>query len=250
MHHHHEHTSSRIAFWRTFLLLGLAVYFILLIVTGSLTNYINIRFSWLSYVAAALFTVLGSISAYDLLRKREEHHHEHDHEHDHAQLSWPVLAIVAVPLILGTLLPSQPLGASAVGGNISTSAIGGESATTLKRNPLDRNILDWLREFNQSATPAAFDGQPVDLTGFVYREPGFGETQFMIARFSISCCVADAFALGIPVDWAEGESLADGEWVRIQGSLLAGDFDGQNMPIIRADSVEIVPQPEHPYLYS
>src|SRR5262245_27264615 len=53
------------------LLLALGVYFVYVIVSGNLTNYINARFAWLSYVAAALFLLLGLSSAYELLRREK-----------------------------------------------------------------------------------------------------------------------------------------------------------------------------------
>lgn len=236
---------------RTAVLFGLGLYFVVIIVTGSLSNYINIRFSWLSYVAAVIFLALGAVAAYDLLRgRRQTTYADLIPMESHYRLSWSVILIVAVPLVLGTLLPSQPLGASAIDGGIATDAVGATNSGTFNLPPLERNILDWLRAFNRSETAAAFDGLPVDVIGFVYREPDFGTTQFMVARFSISCCVADATALGIPVEWPDAPDLRDGVWVRVQGTLQAGEFDGVTLPIIRADDISIVDQPEHPYLYS
>jgi putative membrane protein len=71
----------------------------------------------------------------------------------------------------------------------------------------------------------------------------------MVARFTVSCCVADASPIGLPVLYTGAGELAEGEWVRIQGMFRAGDFRGQTTPILQADTVETVAQPEHPYLY-
>src|SRR5690606_2003718 len=116
----HEHGDSGNAqLWiKTAILLGLGVYFVYNIISGNLTNYVNERFAWLSYVAAALFLITGLYSLYHLLTAHRGHdhaEHEHSHEgHHHGQMSWGVLAIVAIPLLLGTLIPSRPLGAEAV----------------------------------------------------------------------------------------------------------------------------------------
>ncbi|MFN8371639.1 MAG: TIGR03943 family protein [Anaerolineae bacterium] len=244
--------DTRLQNWvKTFVLFGLALYFLYNILSGNLTNYINVRFAWLAYLAVVIFAALGAVSAFDLLHPRRT-----DPLDDaivpanaHVQVSWGVLAITAIPLILGTLIPSQPLGASAIEGNISTSAVSTSGITTLTTNPLERNVLDWLRAFNRSTNLAEFSGQPADLIGFVYREPDFSEGQFMVARFTISCCVADASAIGLPVVWASDTALNDGEWVRVQGSFQSGQFRGQEIPMLHATSVEVVAQPEHPYLY-
>ena len=66
--------------------------------------------------------------------------------------------------------------------------------------PAWRRIGAW-RKLSQ------FNGQPADLIGFVYSEPTFGGDHFMVARFAISCCVADASAIGVPVAALDSVSL-------------------------------------------
>lgn len=252
--HHHDHAAERhemLMMWlKTGILLGLGVYFTVLILSGNLPNYINIRFSWLSYLAAALFLTTGAISAHHLLTAHRGHDHGHGHEgHNHGSLSWGVLAITALPLVLGTLVPSRPLGADAVSGGVNLSTVEGAQVQTLSVPPTERTVLDWLRAFGREADMAAFDGQPVDVIGFIYREPTYGDDQFLVARFTVACCVADANAIGLPVAWPETTALPVGGWVRVQGTLQAGDFTGDRVPIVQAEAVEVVAQPDHPYLY-
>jgi putative membrane protein len=230
---------------KTVVLFGLALYFVYNILSGNLTNYINVRFAWLAYVAVLIFIALGVASLYELLRPQTVPLYQ---DHIRGQVSWGVLAITAIPLVLGTLIPSQPLGASAISGNLSTSAVS-LNITTVTTNPLERNVLDWLRAFNRSTDLSEFTGQPADLIGFVYREPDFPEGQFMIARFTISCCVADASAIGLPVVWADEAAISDSQWVRIQGSFQLGEWRDQEIPVLYATSVETTAQPDHPYLY-
>lgn len=250
-HDHHDGQTETIQLWiKTALLVGLGLYFTYNIASGNLSNYINARFAWLSYVAAALFLLIGLFSAAHLLREhRHNHKHDHhDHDHSHAQISWRSLAIIAVPLVLGTLIPSRPLGAEAVGGSISTTTIALSETQTFSVPPEQRNVLDWLRAFN-SGDYAQFEGQPADLIGFVYTEPGFDEGAFMVARFTISCCVADASAIGVPVAWSDTAALKQGEWVQVKGAFSVANFDGDELPVLQAASVERIAQPEHPYLY-
>ncbi len=248
--HHHEREYLQ-AWLKTALLLGLGLYFLYNILSGNLANYINARFAWLSYLAVALFLLLGVGSLYDLLKQSgEHHHHDHEHDHNHTHLSWAALAVIAIPLVLGTLIPSRPLGADAVGGSISTSAVTGTGNwSAFTTNPLEWNVLDWLRTFNNSTDLTSFNGQQADVIGFVYTEPTFGENRFMVARFTISCCVADSSAIGLPVAWPETATLKPDAWVRVQGTFEVGDFRGDTLPILQATSVEVVTPPEHPYLY-
>lgn len=234
---------------KTLVLLGMAVYFGVLLATGTLANYINLRFAWLSWVALLAFLGLGLWSAYRLLRMQTPQ--VSGHAIVHLPVSWGTIAIVAIPLILAVAVPSQPLTADAVQGGISLQAIGGVSAEArFDLPPEQRNVLDWLRIFDNTATPAQLDGLPVDVIAFVYREPDMQSGQFLAARFTLSCCVADAFAIGMPVEYADADTLTDGAWVRIRGTLQAGTFQDRQIPIIQPESVEPVDPPATPYLYS
>lgn len=246
---HQTRTLPNLQEWaKTLVLFGLALYFLYNIVSGNLTNYINVRFAWLAYVAVLIFVALAVANVYEILRPRGDSSTDYQSDHTHGQVSWGVLAITAIPLVLGTLIPSQPLGASAVDGSISTNAVS-VNITTITVNPLERNVLDWLRAFNRSTNLSEFTGQPADLIGFVYREPSFPDGQFMVARFTMSCCVADASAIGLPVVWANDTALPDSQWVRVQGSFQLGEWREQEIPMLYATSVETISQPDHPYLY-
>lgn len=233
--------------FQTLILLGMAAYLAVLVVTGNLSNYINIRFQWLTYVAIVVFGVLGAWNAYALFRGGSDKHLKNA-AFDHVPVSWGAIAIAAIPLLLATLIPSRPLDASAINSGVSLNPVGG--AATFSLAPEDRNILDWLREFSRTDNPATLNGLPVDVIGFVYREPGMAEDQFMLARFTMSCCVADAFAIGMPVQYANTANLQEGEWVHIRGTLEAGEFEGRAMPIIQPSIVEPTDEPDTPYLYS
>jgi putative membrane protein len=249
------------------LLLALGAYFIYVIASGNLPNYINVRFAWLSYVAAGLFLLLGLSGAYELLRPRKDPAQLEPFKRDllgtpktfqrraqevqgtHHPITWKALAIVAIPLVLGTIIPSRPLGAAAVDGNISLSAVSAANATAFTTDPITWNVLDWLRSFNRTDDINSFNGKQADIIGFVYREASFPDDQFMLARFTISCCVADSSAIGVPVKWdAAGDFPAD-TWLHITGAWEVGEFRGETVPILNAVNIEQVEQPEHPYLY-
>ena len=213
---------DRIAWAKTALLLGMGVYFTWLILSGNLSNYINQRFAWLAVLGAAVFILLALVNLYGSLAGDAECGHQH------YEIGWEILLIAALPLLLALLIPSRSLGIEAVNGGISLSPVGVASPAAFQRSPLDRNILDWLREFDRASSPAAFNGTAADVIGFIYREPSFSDEQFMLSRFTMSCCVADAFPIGMPVSAPEAPDT--GAWVRVQGELAAADFGGDFMP--------------------
>jgi uncharacterized repeat protein (TIGR03943 family) len=237
----HQDRADRIAQAKTFILVAMGIYLTLLIVTGSLDNYINQRFAWLVVVGALLFFLLAFVNFYCSRHSAQSEHHHH-----HYHVTWDIVLVVAFPLLLAILIPSRALGIEAVNGGVSLNPVG---VAGVSRSPLDRNILDWLREFDRAATPAQFNGTPVDVVGFVYREPSHPEDGFMLARFTLSCCVADAFPIGMPVIADEARDLTDGEWLRVDGQLKASAFGGEFLPVVIAEAVERVDEPQQPYLY-
>lgn len=71
-----------------------------------------------------------------------------------------------------------------------------------------------------------------------------------LARFTLTCCVADAAAIGMIVRWPAAAELATNGWVRVQGPVQLGELEGRRMPVIEAHSVEAVPPPDRPYIYN
>ncbi len=243
-----EHAPvDRSAWAKSLILFGMGIYLALLIVTGNLDNYINQRFAWLVAVGALLFFVLGLTSLYHSLNSQKQAHHDHHHhDHHHYHITADMLLVLAFPLLIAIVIPSRSLGIEAVNGGVSLSPVG---VAGLARSPLDRNILDWLREFDRAASPAQFNGSPVDVIGFVYREPAHPQDGFMLARFTMSCCVADAFPIGMPVIGTGAAGYAAGEWLRVQGQLKASSFGADRLPVVFAEAIERVDEPRQPYLY-
>lgn len=233
--------DDHITWAKTLILLGMGVYLTQLIISGNLSNYINQRFGWLAYVGAGIFFTLALVSLWGRIKPSF-------HAHQHYRIGWDILLIAAFPLALAVLIPSRSLGIEAINGGISLRPVGVGNAATFARSPQDRNILDWLREFSRAA-PAEFNDLPVDVIGFVYREPVHAADEFMLSRFAMSCCVADAFPIGMPARADSIDEVTVGSWVRLQGSLHAANFAGELLPVIAVESLERVDEPEQPYLY-
>lgn len=248
---------------KALILVLLAIFFAEKFVSGRLYYYIGPRFGWLSVLAVALFIALAN--AYGIFDSRDEdgdhehdhgHHHasahDHDHEHDHTGGSGWRLLIVALPLILGVLVPAKPLDATAVstrGVSTQLTSAADVSDTVLFTVASERNVLDWVRAMSANPDPAALNGEEADVVGFVYRDIRFGENQFMVARFTISCCVADATAIGVVVASGEASGLEQDSWVRVQGTFHEGALDGEPMAVLVAEDITPVQPPEQPYLF-
>ena len=242
------------------------------ITDGTLAFYINQRFAWLSLVAALLFLVLALTVAYKLIERNRaapevvfgedgtvmplSSASMNNTSTTHGKTSAVGMLIVAIPAVLGLVMPARPLTASA----IESRGIGftapnrpgspASNVTQLERPATTtRNILDWLRTFSISEDLSKFNNQSADVIGFVYKDPRTKENQFWVSRFTVSCCVADAAAIGLLVQSDKVAALKADSWVRVTGKLQLGEFNGEKMPTLIADKIESTPQPNQPYLY-
>jgi len=94
----------------------------------------------------------------------------------------------------------------------------------------------------------AMIGKTVTTKGFVYREKEFMQNQIIIARFGITCCVADASVYGM---MAKGEvaALPKDKWVQVTGKIEQTQFDGETIPVIKIDQLSKITAPQQPYVF-
>lgn len=238
--------------------------------SGNLFWYINSRFMILTLLAAIGLLILTQALILNLTEQRsadqwtpndnqvhnevQEHLHDHNAQsHTNRRLPWGLI-VVALPVLLGILIPARPLGASAVPTKGLRTSVALNRRTQNTQMLLDipannRTILDWLQLVNNTSDPSLLAGETADVVGFVFRDPRNGDNQFMVGRFAITCCVADAFAIGMTVDWPQAHTLAANTWVRVKGKLSIIDIDGNSQPLIQAEIVQQVSAPDQPYLF-
>ncbi|MCW5876905.1 MAG: TIGR03943 family protein [Anaerolineales bacterium] len=236
-------TEPRYALLKTVMLLGLGTYMLYKTLSGTLYFYINERFTWLVLLGGFVFLLLGLAALRGYLRSTMAHSHA---------ANWSVF-IVAIPLLLGFLVPDRPLDSSALdtrGLTTNTGLGGGAWSNVELAMPSDqRSVLDWVRSFNFASDPAIYAGEPADVIGFVYHDERLGVDEFLVGRFAVTCCVADAFAVGVIVQTPEAAEWPSNAWVHVSGEIAVGRLDGKPYPVIVAGSIKEVPVPPQPYLF-
>ncbi len=247
---------------KVLLLIALGLFLLSRLLNGTLSFYIHPRFNVLTALTAVGLTALGL--GYAIQQRRaaahaREHSDDHEHEHTHSHdVSWAGLFLLALPVVLGLLVEPRPLGASAlqnreinIGTDVSLASASAPDGSELSviANAGERNILDWLYLFQRSADPTSFDGQEAHVIGFVFRDDRFADAQFMVSRFTVSCCVADAAPIGLIVEWPDTAVLTADSWVEVTGTIQARTFNGIEMPVLIADRVTPTETPSQPYLY-
>ena len=237
--------------FQALLLLGMCIFLGSKAANGQLTYYINQRFVPLTIFGIIFLAVLAQTMFSEIKRSRQ-HDEEHEHDHDQAPAS-SNLWFMLVPLLIGVLIPARPLDSSAFatkGFNTNSPLVSADSSAQLfETDAEERNILDWLKLFNYESDVSQFYGQKASVIGFVYFDKALNKNQFLVSRFVISCCAADAFALGMAVDWDQAATLKQDSWVLVKGTVNSVTLNGQVVPLIEAESVQAVPAPEQPYLF-
>ena len=260
---------------KAILLLGTGMFLYGRIANGTLYYYINEKFAgftlfgMVGLIAVGLAYQFGKQPGKAHAKAHEGHDHdEHDHEehghsshdhHDHGHeghshaLSWGGIALVALPVILGLAVPPRPLGASALDNrevvmSMEDSALPASVQSAAKAAG-ERNMLDWWRSFQASTDYNTFTNQEATIIGFVYKNPHYGEGHFLATRFIVSCCVADAAAVGLVIRWPDSVTLEDDQWVEVSGKFVPSTLDTWKPPVLVAESVTPIETPAQPYLY-
>jgi uncharacterized repeat protein (TIGR03943 family) len=239
---------------QSLLLIALGIFLTAKIVSGKLIWYIHPRFIPLTILAVIVLVLIGLVifRAGNQTGQEKDNSNEEEPGHEHSPSFWR-LGVIMLPLAIGVLIPAHPLTASAVAGKGISSAVpitAAGSATIQFGQPADtRNILQWNDLFNSDADPSSYLGQQANVIGFVYHDPNLKEGQFLVGRFALVCCPADAFAVVMVVNWPKSSALPTNQWVKVKGTVQSVQFNGQTLPSIQAVSVDFVDPPPQTYLY-
>lgn len=240
----------------------LAVVTIALAATGRLALYINPDSTWFA-VSMAVVALVGAVASFALPLGAEADHghdhggadaHEHEHEEPHAVHASSALGTTATivggvaasgVVILTLVLPPASLSAElAMSRDVGAAPLfGGDDVVTLAAtgDTASFGVGEWASVFATATDPDAFDGDEIELTGFV--TPG-EDGEFDLTRLVITHCVIDAQPASVPV---VGSAIPDtGQWVTVTGTVRSTS-DGRLE--IDAASVAQIDEPEDPYEY-
>lgn len=248
---------------KALLLIGLGLFLYSRIVNGTLFYYINERFAGFTVLAVFGLILVGlsyrvqqptpTEQCEEAQGHAHDHTHRHEHHHSHA-IGWGGALLVLLPIILGLVTPPQPLGAAALANrdiNLATNNSALPAAVRqVEKTAEEKNIMDWWHDFRKLPdVNTALVGQSVRVSGFVYKDKRFGENHFLVMRFVVSCCVADANVLGLLVDGGKTTNLENDQWVEVAGVFASSDLPNWKLPIVINAQVVQAQPPNQPYLY-
>jgi putative membrane protein len=214
-----------------------ATAFWFLLVTGRDALYLSTRTEWVVPVAAARLTAatIGRLASArstgpEPLDRRE----------------LAIVVAMIVPVILLTSLPAATLGSYSAG---TRAAVSG---SRFSASPADVAMgeLTLVDVAAAQTTPegeralAERAGETVTFVGFVARYGSADADEFMLTRYIVSCCVADATVASVRVVNVTPGRFEENDWVEVTGAIYP---IGREV-IVDATAVRAVPRPDRPYL--
>lgn len=235
-----------------------------LAVGGAYTAYVRPGMRIPLLLSAAVLLVLAVASALavgDDPGAEHDHDHrpgsdDHDHGHDHGHGAFPrVGALLVIPIVCVAMVEILPLGSGAVterranvlaaDAGVSTAAPPASAASG------ELTLLDFMTRV--VTLPDQPFTEPVTVTGFV-ASTSKGDGAFVLGRFVMSCCAADAQPVLVTVR-TDGPLPEKDSWVEVTGTqvpapadLTATERAEPEHIVIDATDVQPVAQPAHPYL--
>jgi uncharacterized repeat protein (TIGR03943 family) len=172
----------------------------------------------------------------------------HDHAHGPA-VAW----LLVLPLLALLLVAPPPLGAFAAGRQSSrpptTTQTTYPPLPAMEAGAVPLAMTEFV--FRALYDPdRSLEGAPIRLTGFVTpHEDGEG---FLLTRFTLNCCAADANAVSVQV--LNGGLHEADTWLEVVGTWeprpgVEPGTTSLEPPLLRAQSVQTIPAPSQPYEY-
>lgn len=239
---------------KSLIIFSIALFLLTRLTGGNIDLYINKRFNYLIVLAVICLLTMSVLSIMSAFKRFPgSQHQDEPGSHSH-NVSWSELVILSIPLFLGLLVPVMPLSADMLDVrdvSLSSPSVFVEkgSIQTLKTDIDERDILDWLRAFEQADTPESLDGSEANVIGFIYHDDQLGDNQVWISRYVMVCCAADAFPVGMVVAWQDAGELENNVWVQVQGSIKVIMMDSVKILALEAGQVDLIPTPEQPYIF-
>ena len=251
-----------------------------LTLTGGYLNYVRPgMYPWL--IASGMFLILLGVTGRLRDRgrrvpRRSVEDPAHHHGHGLSRAAW----LLVLPVLAATLWEPAPLGSFAASRQtvrpprlqppsverVSEQVAGLQPApqaspatevaglaVPMAGDNSEMSLLDFL-EITYYDDSKALAGVPVNLVGFVAPAPAGGSGEFLLSRFMISCCAADAQLLQVLIAPENGSALKPDSWVKVTGAWAPDEgpgamtVDGFPIPRLVATGLTPVSQPENPYL--
>ena len=221
--------------------------------TGKLNLLIHPHYFWLVITGGLGLLVISGFKGWELLRR----HRRAITPLQHITLFTPGFssALLLATAILGLLFTPRVFASQTAFQRGVTDFLGATrvqpQAFRSSVPPEKRSLVDWVRTLNVYPEPDAYIAQKVKVQGFVIHSPELPPEYLLLSRFVITCCAADAYPVGLPVqlDDQTREVYPPDTWLEVEGQMITENLAGKRQLTIKATSLKKIPEPTTPYEY-
>ncbi len=208
-----------------------------LMASGRTSLYLSSRTDWLVPVGAVLLTLAALGRGLTVRSRRPEALGRKD--------AWTA-GVIVFPVVVVLALPPASLTSFAASRRSSFSSAGfTTSPEDVAQGELSlADVAGAMRSEDAMKALVTRAGSEVTFVGFVTRDEGMPADEFVLTRFLISCCVADALSVKVRVVGAPPGDLEKDQWVRVTGKM----YPLPDEVIVDASQVDKVKRPKRPYL--
>ncbi len=214
--------------------------------------------AWLSNLAAIVLLLLAGSQVVRLFKARRKSGGETGADLGHVTLLPPSLSssLLLAVAVFGLIYTPQAFASE------TATARGVSDSLTLTRSqpqrfvraaaPAERTLIDWIRLVNAYPEPDAYAGEPVAVKGFVMHPEEWPQDYIMVSRFVLTCCAADAYPVGLPVQLGADKSRSDypvDGWLEVKGEMVAKELNERRQIAIIASALTAIAEPKNPYEY-
>lgn len=232
-----------------FLAVGYGVYLLWLFFSKKILLFVQQGYVLLTLVSGIFLSVVACIELYHLM---VSHRAQEPCEATHEGAGH--LFAIFIPLLLALIVVPKPLSSSTAllrSGGLNSDAAYTQPQHKISMFDIDttnRTIIDWIQLFTQDPEPDRYKGLKVKLDGFVLEDSTLPPNYFMVSRFVISCCAADARPVGIPVRYdPKIMPVHNDDWVEVTGTLDVDEIQQDRQPVVIVDAIKSIPVPDNPY---
>ncbi len=242
------------AWIRILVCFGLATMLLGLFLTGEISLLVAPKMRWFVGFSIFVLMVLGLVQLWQL--KSKELH----------PLGFISYLFVFFPLLLFLFVPpkvldasiankkgvhySQPKAQQNTALDPSQDPYAKEFAVLKKQNTIVINDKNYGKVMTTiQIHPKELAGKQIRVTGFVYRDETTAKNQFVVGRYLMVCCTADAEVVGYLVNGGQPQPPVN-RWVEVTGILKTNiGEDGVVEPMILPEQIKPIAVPKDPYVY-
>jgi uncharacterized repeat protein (TIGR03943 family) len=228
---------------RALILTAMALLLLRLSLTGQHVLFVKPSMGPFLLVAGGVVAVLAACAMFE-----PESEHDHDDHHGAHRLAW----LLMVPFVVVFVIGPAPLGSFMVTRQPHrVTAEPGSGAQYRLPAPVDGAVELTVNEINQHGlydVDQHMTGARLRVDGFVVPDTDGPKGTFLLTRFVLSCCAADAYPVSLRISGIRHLPQKD-TWVRIEGTWKAHPMqDVREFESIEADQLVLIPAPADPYL--